>query len=131
MISLFKKYPFILLFGVLQIIFTAPGQTFLISLFITPIFSDLNLSLSLFAGLYSTATLLAALLLNPMGQLIDKLSLNKVLFAMILLMAIGCFLLASATNIWSVGIAFFLLRFIGQGGFGLAATQLSLKPLKK
>ncbi|RAP32664.1 hypothetical protein DID77_04290 [Candidatus Marinamargulisbacteria bacterium SCGC AG-439-L15] len=131
MISLLKKYPHILLFGILQIVFTAPGQTFLISLFVGPIFSDLNLSISLFAGLYSIATVLAALLLNPVGRLIDKMSLRPILFGMTSLMAIGCFMLANASTKWELGIAFFLLRFIGQGGFGLAASTIITKTFHK
>ena len=70
--NVFKRHPHILTFGVLQIFFTAPGQTFLISLFVTEIFSEFGVSQSYFAGIYSAATLSASLLLNPAGHLIDK-----------------------------------------------------------
>ena len=109
--------PFLLTFSTLQIFFSAPGQTFLISLFVAPIFKDLSISQSLAAGTYSAATLCASFLLNPAGRLIDKYPIQKIIFITTILMAIGCWILASATHIVMVFLGFFLLRFIGQGVF--------------
>jgi MFS family permease len=124
MSRLLIKHPRILAFGVLQLFFTAPGQTFLISLFVAPIFSELGVSASLFATSYCIATLLGALILNPIGWLLDKYAPRHILPFMSLAMASGCFLLASAHSLLMIFFAFFLLRLIGQGGFSLTASTV-------
>ncbi len=125
------KHPFILAFGTLQIFFAAPGQTFLISLFIPYIFKEVGISQSAFAGIYSAATLSAALLLNPAGRLIDKHLLQTVIKVIIFCMAVGCFVLSIANNIIGLFIGFFILRLIGQGVFGLTASTLMIKKFEK
>jgi len=127
MLKLIKKHFPVILFGMLQIFFSAPGQTFLISLFVNDIFKHLGISLSLFAGLYSAATLTAALLLNPAGRLIDRYYVHQVVTVITVCMAAGCWLLAAAQNAVMVFIAFFILRLIGQGVYGLTASTLIIK----
>lgn len=131
MIEVLRKRAPILTFGVFQIFFTAPGQTFLISLFIGPIFNDLGVSASWFAGAYSLATFLASLMLQPCGRLLDRFSVKPILLGMILLMSLGCLLIGSAQSLWVLFIGFFLVRFIGQGAFGLAASTLVTKQFQK
>ncbi len=131
MISLFKKRAPILSFGIFQIFFTAPGQTFLISLFIGPMFNELGLSTSMFAGIYSLATLCASLFLQPCGRLLDRYPIKPILLTMISLMMIGCLLIASSSSILSLFFGFFIVRFIGQGAFGLAASTLVTKQFHK
>jgi len=126
-----RQHPHILTFGILQLFFSAPGQTFLIALYVIPIFNEFGVSNSLFAGIYSTATLSAALLLNPAGRLIDKYTIQTIIKAVTILMAIGCWFLASAHNLLILFIAFFILRLIGQGVFGLAASTLMVKQFDK
>jgi MFS family permease len=121
---LFIKHPHILFFGILQLFFTAPGQTFLISLFVAPMFADIGVSASLFATTYCVATLAGALLLNPIGVLLDRHAPKTILPMMSLLMASGCFLLAFTHSIVMMFFAFFLLRLIGQGGFSLTASTV-------
>lgn len=127
MLHIVKRHFPVILFGILQIFFSAPGQTFLISLFVNDIFEQLGISLSLFAGLYSAATLSAALLLNPAGRLIDRYYVHQVVGVATLCMAAGCWLLAAAQSTVMVFIAFFILRLIGQGVYGLTASTLIIK----
>jgi MFS family permease len=129
--TIIKKFPHILLFGVFQIFFSAPGQTFLIATYVSSIFSELEVSQSLFAGIYSAATLSAALLLNPAGRLIDRYPAHKVVMAITCFMAIGCWVLASAQNIPLIFLGFFILRLIGQGVFSLTASTLMVKQFHK
>lgn len=124
MIALFKQHPKILCFGLLQVFFTAPGQTFLISLFVGAMFSSLALPISTFAGLYSLATISASFLLNPAGRLIDRFSPKIILCSASSLMALGCFILAFAQSVVMIFIGFFLLRLIGQGVFVLISSTL-------
>lgn len=125
--TLIQKHPHLILFGILQIFFSAPGQTFLIALFVGPIFQELNISQSFFAGLYSAATLSAALLLNPAGRLVDRYYIHSVLTFATVLMTAGCLLLGSASHVITVFAAFFILRLFGQGIYGLCASTLMIK----
>lgn len=129
--SFFTRHFSLLFFGVLQIFFSAPGQTFLVSLFVNAMFDDLEISKSLFAGIYSAATLSASLLLNPLGRLVDRYPPAWVVVSFSLLMSLGCVLLASASGVMMVFIGFFLLRLIGQGGFVLASSTIMAKQFQK
>jgi MFS family permease len=112
------------MFGVLQIFFTAPGQTFLVSLFVAYIYQDLAISHSKFAAVYSIATLSAALLLNRIGALIDRYAPSRILVFVCFAMALGCVLLANAKSVLVLGLAFFILRLFGQGVFGLFGSTV-------
>jgi MFS family permease len=46
-------------------------------------------------------------------------------------MAMGCWILAAAKNIYMVFAAFFILRLIGQGVFGLAGSTIIIKKFQK
>ena len=126
-----KKNKYVLSFGILQIFFSAPGQTFLIAIFVTPIFGDIGVSLSLFAGIYSLATLAGALCLNIAGRLIDRFPLKTILLGNMVGMSVGCLLLATSTNLITCFIAFFILRFVGQGVFLLTASTTLAKVFHK
>ena len=131
MISILSKYSYLLLFGIFELFFSAPGQTFLISLYVQPIFNDLSASQSLFAGLYSSATLAASLLLNPAGRLIDKHSIKTIIVLNSILMAAGCLILAMAKSLFVLFVGFFMVRLMGQGIFGLTASTLIIKQFHK
>lgn len=131
MFSILHKQPFLLLFGVFELFFSAPGQTFLISLFVKPIFDEPHVSQSAFAGLYSAATLAASLLLNPAGRLIDKHSTKTIVIWNTVLMAVGCWILAGSQSLVMLWIGFFLVRLMGQGVFGLTASTLIIKQFHK
>ena len=127
MIKLLHKYPSFITFGLLQYVFTAPGQTFLIALFLPHLQTSLSLSATTLAAIYSTATLSASLLLNPAGRLIDRLPPHWNLMLSCSLFSLGCVLLATASSIQTLFIAFFLLRLLGQGVFALTSSTLISK----
>jgi MFS family permease len=127
MLKLFKSHRYMIFFGVLMISFSAPGQTFLISWFVNPMFNDLNISRSLFAGMYSLATLLASLFLSPMGRVIDKVSPKRVVTVVVLSMTFGCFLIAVSTHYWSLFLGFFIVRLFGQGVLVLTVSSFIIK----
>ena len=131
MLSILSKHSFLLLFGIFELFFSAPGQTFLISLFVQPIFNELNSSQSLFAGLYSAATLGASLLLNPAGRLIDRHPIKTIIVLNSLVMAAGCFILAVSKSLPVLFVGFFIVRLMGQGIFGLTASTLIIKQFDK
>jgi MFS family permease len=118
----FLRHPYLLLFSVIQIVFSAPGQTFLIALFVPNILQSIDITRTEFALLYSVATILASLLLNPAGRLIDKRHLNHIVIFNGLCMALGCVFLWASSSLFFLFISFFLLRLFGQGIFGLTAS---------
>lgn len=118
------KHPLPLLFGITQVFFSAPGQTFFISLFVPAVFNDIGVPQTVFSGVYAAATLLASLLLNPSGHVIDRYGFKTILLLNTALMALGCALLAVSQNIVVLFAAFFILRWIGQGVFGLTASTI-------
>ena len=61
--KLISKHPFTLSFGIFQIFFSSPGQTFLIAFFIPSIYKNFVISDTLESSIYSAATFIAALFL--------------------------------------------------------------------
>ncbi|MCA9395547.1 MAG: MFS transporter [Candidatus Omnitrophica bacterium] len=112
----------ILLFGFLTAFFTAPGQTFLVSLFIPHLRDLLNTDQSGISAVYSAATLLSALVLPLWGNLLDKMHLRK--FSLLIAggLACGCFVLSNAHGIAAVMLGFFLIRNMGQGTLQLISS---------
>ncbi len=105
-----------------MIFFTAPGMTFLLSIYVDRIFRDLSIPLSEFVWVYSLATLGASFLLNPIGRLLDRKPLSFVVVGAVLTMVFGCVGLASARGAISLFVPLMALRLVGQGAFGLIAS---------
>ena len=115
MINLIRTEWRLLLFGFLMTFFSAPGQTYFISLFSGEIRLATNLSDGEFAAAYSLATLCSAGVMIWSGSFIDKIDLKKLSIALILGLAVGCGILSISTGIVSLVLGFFLLRQFGQG----------------
>ena len=128
---LLKSHWPMICFGIVMITFTGPGQTFLIALFVNPMFKDLNISQSMFAGIYSLATIIASVFLNPMGRLIDKLKPILTVLLVIIMMSLGCIILSLSYSIYSLFTGFLVLRLFGQGVFILLVSSFIVKAYKK
>ena len=94
---------------------SSPGQTFLISLFSGELRADLGLSDGEFAGIYSLATLLSAIVMIWSGSLVDRLDLKRLSLAIVIGLAIGCGMMSFSYNVVTLLISLFLLRQLGQG----------------
>jgi MFS family permease len=105
----------LLLFGFLMTFWSAPGQTFLISLFSGEIRAALNLSDGEFAALYSLATLASAVVVIWSGALVDRIDLKKLSLWVVCGLAAGCGLMSISHSIPMLLISLFLLRQLGQG----------------
>ena len=119
----------LLLFGFLMTFWSAPGQTFFVSLFSGQIRADLHLGHAEFGGLYSLATLISALVILWSGSMLDKVDLR--LFSQIVALGLltGCVALASSTTAISLLVAFFLLRQFGQGLMIMTASTSMVRYL--
>jgi len=105
----------LLLFGFLMTFWSSPGQTFLISLFSGEIRAELSLSDGEFAGIYSLATLLSAIVMIWSGSLVDRVNLKRLSIAIVLGLGIGCGMMSLSESILTLLISLFLLRQLGQG----------------
>ncbi len=103
------------------------GQTFFISLFSADIRAELNLGHGDFGAVYSAATLASAVLLLWTGALIDRMDLRRFSYLVIVGLALGCFLIATAQGVVSLFIAILALRQLGQGLMSMAGTTTMVR----
>ncbi len=104
-----------LAFGALHAFYSAPGQTFCIGLFIAAVGDNLGMNPAEIGGLYLAGTLGSALTLLFVGQWIDHVRLVHFSAAVIVGLAVACFVMASAAGPLTLFLAFYLLRLTGQG----------------
>jgi len=119
---------------------TSPGQSFVVGAFSEAIRADLGISLAAFSAAYMVATFAASLPLTLVGRLGDRHGTRVVMGGTGLLLGLACAFIGGAT--WLVGdlvapgstgarlltlatltVAFFLLRFLGQGALGLVSSH--------
>jgi len=105
----------LLLFGFLMTFWSAPGQTFLISLFSGEIRAELGLSDGGFAAIYSLATLASAIAVIWSGTLVDRIDLKKLSLWVVCGLAAGCWLMSLSNSIPMLLLSLFILRQLGQG----------------
>jgi MFS family permease len=105
----------ILLYAILLALFSGFGQTFLLSLYIPSILSDLKFSHTFYSTLYASATLLSGVSIIFVGKLIDRVPLKAFTFAVILGIIAANIAASFAFNAISLFVAIFMLRFFGQG----------------
>ncbi len=114
----------IIAISALSVFFSAPGQTFSVSTFIDSYIKEFNFSRTSISSLYSIATIISGSLLVIIGKLVDKKGQrNMTVFAAIML-AVACLFNSFISNITMVFIAFFLLRYFGQGSLTLIPGSL-------
>lgn len=118
-----------LLFGFLMTFWSAPGQTYFISLFSGEIRHALNLSDGEFAAIYSLATLCSAMVMVWSGSFIDKLDLKKLSIILVVGLSIGCGLMSISVGVISLILSLFLLRQIGQGLMYLTGSTAMVRYL--
>lgn len=122
MLQFIKKYPQLLLFGILTAMFSGPGQTFLVSLFIPSMREAFGITQTQIAGFYSLATLVSAFTLPFIGKLLDRSHLTVFTLIAGVLLAVGCLVLSQSTQIWMVIAGFVLIRNFGQGAMGMISS---------
>ncbi len=131
MLSLIRRYPYLLGFCVLSAAASGPGQTYFISLIIPRLRDDFELSRSAIGALYSIGTILSACMVPMLGKLLDRAPLRLVSAAATLGVAGGLILLGSANGALALLAAFTLLRFFGQSGQSLQATTTAARLFSK
>lgn len=110
-----RAQPRFLAFGFLLTLFSSFGQTFFISLFGGELRDAFGLSHTNYGLTYSVATLCSGLTIIFVGKKVDTVDLQRFTLMLCGGMLAACVLLASATHVAMLAIAFFLLRLCGQG----------------
>ncbi|MEO9527433.1 MFS transporter [Roseibium sp.] len=96
-------------------VFSGFGQTFFISLSGGDIRAEFGLSHGDLGLIYMLATLGSALTLPYAGKSLDHFPVRAIAAVVMIGLALFCLMLAGATSVWMIAIAFFGLRLCGQG----------------
>jgi MFS family permease len=98
---------------------TSPGQTFAISAFTPAIRESLRLSDSKLSLAYMMGTVLAALPLSLVGPMSDRWGLRATTLVATVALSLTCLLASQVSGFLTLFLAFFALRFLGQGSLTL------------
>ncbi len=131
MLRLIRSEWQLLLFGFLMTFWSAPGQTFLISLFSGEIRAELGLSDGEFAGIYSMATLASAIVVIWSGALIDHIDLKKLSLFAVFGLALGCGMMSISNSVLMLLISLFVLRQLGQGLMFIISSTAMVRYLEE
>ena len=107
--------------SMVAMIATGPGQTVIVSQFNTAIRNDLGLSELALSTAYMIGTLSAAAPLVFVGKASDRFGPRVVMGGVALLFGAACVGIGFVGHVATLTIAFFLLRFLGQGALGLVS----------
>ncbi len=108
----------------LSLFFSAPGQTFSISVFIDAWRTEFGYSSSLMSAGYMVATVASGSLLVIMGKLVDKFGQRVMMITVGIMLALSAFYNSYVMNIGMIFFGFFLLRYFGQGSMTLVPHSL-------
>lgn len=108
----------------LGVFFSGPGQTYSNSQFIDEYIREFGWSRSQVSGLYSSATLVAGLIMIFVGRFIDKFGQRAMMVTVGSVFAIACFFNSIVSSMWMLAIGFFLIRLLGQGSMSLIPNTL-------
>ena len=120
-----RKHSKFLAFGFSLNFFSSFGQTFYLSLYNTSIREALDITQGELATLYATATILGSISMLSLGWLLDKIDLRIFVTITSLIVLLGSWVFSIADSLFLFFISIFLLRFAGQGLWGLA-SQVSM-----
>jgi len=123
--SLFPWFPGYTVAGAATVAYiaTAPGQTFVISQLNGPLreafgIGELSLNVS-----YALATVLSAFPLVLVGGLIDRVGPRLAMAGTALAFGLSCLFMSLVSGFGGVILAFFLLRFLGQGALSMVSQH--------
>ncbi|MCC9600460.1 MFS transporter [Stieleria sp. JC731] len=102
---------------------SSPGQTFAVSAFTPALLDSLNLTQSRLGLAYMLGTLCAAIPLSIVGPASDRIGLKKIACLVVLGLAGACLFASSVASFAGLFVAFFLLRFLGQGSMSLLSNN--------
>lgn len=96
---------------------SAPGQSFLVAVFVDDMLAGTGLSRTAFSGLYAAGTVVSAACMLLFGRIVDRHGLRAAWIAVSLGLAAACGMASLATGAMVAFLALALLRTSGQGSF--------------
>ncbi len=118
-------YGWVIVFvSALAFFFSAPGQTYSISIFINVYETEFGYSKTALSTGYSIATTISGLLMIFIGRFTDKFGQRVMLVIVATMLAFTTFYNSFSINIWMIFSGFFFLRFFGQGSMTLIPNSL-------
>lgn len=114
-LQLLRREPAAISFGTLHYLFSGPGQTFFISLFVPYFLVAADITNDRFNWIYLVATLLSALTLPSLGGLIDRVKIRYVSVGIGLGLMVFTVLASFAFSWWYLILVVYGLRLFGQG----------------
>ncbi len=118
-------YGWVMVFvSAMGLFFSAPGQTYSISVFRNIYSSEFGYSSSLLSAGYMGATILSGALLVFMGKAVDRFGQRRMMMVVGFMLALTAFYNSYVSNIVMIFIGFFLLRYFGQGSMSLIPHSL-------
>ena len=112
----------VILFGFIFTFFSSFGQSFFLGLFNSSIRDALSITHGQFGTIYASATLLSSLVIIWVGKKIDDIDVFKFGTFVTLLLSFSCYFFSKVSSVTFLFIAFFLMRFSGQGLMSHTAT---------
>ncbi|TVT65876.1 MAG: MFS transporter [Pseudomonas sp.] len=109
-----REAPALAFFSFLATASSGFGQTFFVGAFGESLREEFGLTHSGYGLCYSAATLCAAALLLKFGALVDRWALRRITSAAVIILAVGCVVLGSASSLAMFIIGLLLIRFGGQ-----------------
>lgn len=103
---------------------SAPGQSFLLSVFVDDLLEDTGLSRTVFSTLYGLATIVSATVSLMLGRATDRIGLRVSWFVVAMGLACACLITSAATGFFLAFVGLALLRAFGQGSFPLLGTLI-------
>ncbi|TMN22205.1 MFS transporter [Lentibacillus cibarius] len=116
---------FIVFIGGLGIFFSGPGQTYSNAAFIDQYIEDFGWSRTEVSSLYSTATLIAGIMMMFVGRYIDRYGQRFMMVTVGTVFALACFWNSMVSNMFMLAIGFFFVRLLGQGTMSLIPNTLT------
>ncbi len=115
---------FIVFISALALMFSAPGQTYSIMVFVDHYIEELGYSRGVLSAGYSVATTVSGLLLIFIGKFTDRFGQRMMMIIVVILLALTTFYNSFVMNIYMIFLGFFLLRYFGQGSMTLIPNSL-------
>jgi hypothetical protein len=103
---------------------SAPGQSFLLSVFVDDLLEDTGLSRTVFSTLYALATIISATVSLLLGRATDWVGLRLAWVGVAGGLACACLVASAANGVVLAFVGLALLRAFGQGSFPLLGTLI-------
>ena len=102
---------------------TFPGQSPGIAVFNPSFREALNLSHSQLTGVYMVGSFLACLPMFAVGALMDRYGIRRTMACVVILFGGACLFTSQVSNLVTLGVAFLMLRTLGQGALMLLSDN--------